>query len=71
MDIIKIKCKNCATVSIIKEEVLVVAGEKKIEEAYCAECEEKIFEGLTDGWFSVKNIDLQSKKDKECIYPMA
>jgi len=71
MDIIKVECKNCDTDSLIKEETLIVPGEKRLEDAYCPECEEKIFEGPTDGWFSVKKVDVESTKDKECTYPMA
>jgi Zn finger protein HypA/HybF involved in hydrogenase expression len=71
MDIIKVECENCDTNSLIKEEVLVVSGEKNLEDAYCPECEEKIFEGQTDGWFSVKKVDLKTEEDKDCTYPMA
>ena len=71
MDIIKVEFKNCDTDSLIKEETLIVPGEKRLEDAYCPECEEKIFEGLTDGWFSVKKVNVEYTKDKECTYPMA
>lgn len=70
MDIIKVECKYCDTNSIIIEEILVVSGEKSLEDAYCPECEEKIFEGETDGWFYVQKTKVDTKEDEECKYPM-
>lgn len=71
MYIIKVECKNCKSESLIKEEVLGVSGEQKMEEAYCLNCQEKIYDGQTDGWFSVKKVNIKSKENKECTYPMA
>lgn len=71
MKSINVECENCKSESEIREEKLMFAEAKLLEEAYCPECEEKIFEGETDGWFTVKGIKSKEKVDEECIFPMA
>ena len=66
----QIKCKFCKTESEVQEENLMFEGIKKIEAAYCPNCNKKIFEAKTDGWFSVKRAEFERKEDLECTYPM-
>ncbi|SEC25162.1 hypothetical protein SAMN04489761_2490 [Tenacibaculum sp. MAR_2009_124] len=70
MEIITVECENCKSESEIREEKLMFSETKATEEAYCPECEEKIYEGQTDGWFNVEKVASESKKDEECKYPM-
>lgn len=70
MNKINVECKNCHSESEIREEKLMFSEEKIMEEAYCPECEEKIYEGETDGWFHVQRIGKKETADEECIYPM-
>jgi hypothetical protein len=71
MEKINVECKNCKSEAEIREEKLMFSEKKSLEEAYCPECEEKIFEGQTDGWFNVKKAGKQYLADEECTYPMA
>lgn len=70
MNKINVECKNCKSESEIREEKLMFPEEKSLEEAYCPECEEKIFEGQTDGWYNVHKVEEKHLTDEECIYPM-
>ncbi|WP_405226698.1 hypothetical protein [Dokdonia sp. Asnod1-B02] len=70
MEKISLECKNCKSKSEIREEKLVFSEKKVLEEAYCPECEEKIYEGETDGWFHVAEIGKKDLADEECTYPM-
>ncbi len=44
---INVECKNFHSESEIREEKLMFSEDKITEEAYCPECEEKIYEGET------------------------
>ena len=67
---IEVKCKNCNTRSIVEENKLLFAEEKKMEVAYCLECEEKIYENQTDGWFTVKVAQVAKLENEDCTFPM-
>jgi hypothetical protein len=71
MTVINIECENCKSESEIREEKLMFSEKKSLEDAYCPECEEKIYEGQTDGWFNVQSKDKKHLLDEECKYPMA
>jgi len=70
MNPIEVECKNCSTKSIVKENKLLFEEEKKLEEAYCLECEEKIYENHTDGWFTVKFAEKEELENEDCQFPM-
>lgn len=70
MEKINVECKNCNSETEIREEKLMFSDTKVMEEAYCPDCKNKIYEGETDGWFHVNKIRKKDFADEECIYPM-
>lgn len=70
MIVAELECENCTQKLVIKEQKLFFPEEKSIEDAFCLECEEKVFEGITDGWFTVETVAKKRTDDKDCKFPM-
>jgi hypothetical protein len=67
---LEVECENCMVISTINEQKMHLSAEEHLEEAYCIECDEKLYEGYTSGWFFVESKKQKKKLDKECVYPM-
>jgi hypothetical protein len=65
-----LKCRVCNVELTIMENSFFVSEPKKMQKAYCTNCEAEVYEGQTDGWFFVQINEEKKNAMQQCIYPM-
>jgi hypothetical protein len=65
----KLDCKNCNLELEINENSLFYSQEKGLEKANCPKCDTEVYQGLTDGWFSVAKGG-EKFDDAKIVFPM-
>lgn len=65
-----IECESCKADLEIKENILFISGEKKLEKANCPNCETEVYQATTDGWFYVEVKGEIIHESSEVVFPM-